>query len=169
MLDNWQLAVLLQSGGCEFKPRGVHDNLSAHLWVYMRFPVPEHQNYTNKYMYVFMYVCIQQRHVYRQSQVRKPNGILHTAEEDNLSPFDSKITCLCHSIEINNNNIYVLSYLLISIYRYRSLTTIIYMFYLITTLIYEYQFGLFYVYVFTYLLLYLLILIFTGKLRWSIL
>ena len=91
------------------------------------------------------------KHVYRQSQVRKPNGsgvewaecsliirtgywvqvfagswiaqsvcqrafslleirfqrpwvrIVHLAEEDNLSPFDSKIACLCQSIEINNN------------------------------------------------------------------
>ena len=92
------------------------------------------------------------KHVYRQSQVRMPNGsgvewaecsliigtgcrvqvfslildssvglsagiqsagdsvpetlwvrILHSAEEDNLSAFDSKIACLCHSIEINNN------------------------------------------------------------------
>ena len=33
--------------------------------------------------------------------------ILHSAEEDNLSPFDSKIACLCQSIEINNNK-YVL-------------------------------------------------------------
>ena len=29
--------------------------------------------------------------------------IPHSAEEDNLSPFDSKIACLCQSIEINNN------------------------------------------------------------------
>ena len=29
--------------------------------------------------------------------------ILHSAEEDNLSPFDSKISCLCQSIKINNN------------------------------------------------------------------
>ena len=29
--------------------------------------------------------------------------ILHPTEEDNLSPFDSEITCLCQSIEINNN------------------------------------------------------------------
>ena len=28
--------------------------------------------------------------------------ILLSAEEDNLSPFDSKIACLCQSIEINN-------------------------------------------------------------------
>ena len=28
---------------------------------------------------------------------------LHSAEEDNLSPFDSKIACLCQSIAINNN------------------------------------------------------------------
>ena len=35
--------------------------------------------------------------------------ILPSAEEDNLSPFDSKIACLCQSIEINNN-IYVCMY-----------------------------------------------------------
>ena len=29
--------------------------------------------------------------------------ILHSAEDNNLSPFDSKIACLCHSTEINNN------------------------------------------------------------------
>ena len=29
--------------------------------------------------------------------------ILHSAEEDCLSPFDSNIACLCQSIEINNN------------------------------------------------------------------
>ena len=29
--------------------------------------------------------------------------ILHSAEEDNLSPSDSNIACLCQSIEINNN------------------------------------------------------------------
>ena len=29
--------------------------------------------------------------------------ILHSEEEDNLSPFDSKIACLCQNIEINNN------------------------------------------------------------------
>ena len=29
--------------------------------------------------------------------------ILHSAEEDNLSPSDSKIACLCQSVEINTN------------------------------------------------------------------
>ena len=29
--------------------------------------------------------------------------ILHSAEEDNLSPFDLNIACLCQSIQINNN------------------------------------------------------------------
>ena len=44
VLDNWQLAVLSQSGGREFDPRQVHDYLSVPLWVYMSYPVPEHQN-----------------------------------------------------------------------------------------------------------------------------
>ena len=48
VLDNWQLAELPQSGGREFYPRRVHDNLSVPLWVYMRFPVPEHQNQTKQ-------------------------------------------------------------------------------------------------------------------------
>ena len=43
VLDNWQLAELPQSGGREFDPRRVHDNLSVPLWVYMRFPMPEYQ------------------------------------------------------------------------------------------------------------------------------
>ena len=30
--------------------------------------------------------------------------ILHQTEEDNLSPFDSKTACLCHSMEVNNRN-----------------------------------------------------------------
>ena len=42
--DNWQLAVLPQSGGRKLDPRRVHDNLSVPVWVYMRFPVPENQN-----------------------------------------------------------------------------------------------------------------------------
>ena len=44
VLDNWQLAVLPQSGGSEIDPRWAHDILSVPLWVYMRFPVPEHYN-----------------------------------------------------------------------------------------------------------------------------
>ena len=50
VLDNWQLAELPQSGGREFDPRRVHrdDNLSVPLWVYMRVPVPEHQNQTKQ-------------------------------------------------------------------------------------------------------------------------
>ena len=37
--------------------------------------------------------------VYQTSHLR----ILYSAEESNLSPFDSKISCLCQSIKINNN------------------------------------------------------------------
>ena len=51
VLHNWQLAEFPQSGGREFDPRRVHDNLSVPLWVNMRFPVPEHQNKSNKYEY----------------------------------------------------------------------------------------------------------------------
>ena len=99
------------------------------------------------------------KHVYRQSQVRKPTGsevkwaeclliigtgcrvqvlawssiaqsvcqqafsllanrclrtwvrILHSAEEDNVSPFDSNIACLCQSIEINNKHVCIYIYI----------------------------------------------------------
>ena len=40
--------------------------------------------------------------------------ILHSAEEDKLSPFDSKIACLCQSIEINNT--YVCMYVCVYVY-----------------------------------------------------
>ena len=40
--------------------------------------------------------------------------ILLSAEEDNLSPFDSKIACLCQSIEINNNK-YICIYMWLTI------------------------------------------------------
>ena len=33
-----------QSGSREFDPRRVHDNWSLPFWIYMRFPLPEHQN-----------------------------------------------------------------------------------------------------------------------------
>ena len=51
VLDNWQLAELPQCGGREFDPLRVQDNLSALLWVDIRFPAPEHQNKTKKYVY----------------------------------------------------------------------------------------------------------------------
>ena len=46
--------------------------------------------------------------------------ILHSAQEDDLSPFDSKIACLCQSIEINNNHVcaYVWIYEWMHIYIY---------------------------------------------------
>ena len=44
--------------------------------------------------------------------------ILHSAEEDNFSPFDSKIACLCQSIAIyNNKHIYVWIYMYIISYN----------------------------------------------------
>ena len=46
-----KLAVLTQSGGFEFNLHRIHDNSSVPLWVYMSFPVPQHQNETNKNVY----------------------------------------------------------------------------------------------------------------------
>ena len=43
--------------------------------------------------------------------------IMHSAEEDNLSPFDSKIACLCQSIE-NKNNKHTHTYIYIHTYTY---------------------------------------------------
>ena len=42
---------------------------------------------------------------------------MHSAEEDNLSPFDSNIACLCQSIEINNNK-----YVYVYVYVYNNLS-----------------------------------------------
>ena len=61
VLDNWQLAESgswSQSGGREFDPRRVHDDLSVPLWVYMRFPVPEYQNQTNKYSWYPFHIVL---------------------------------------------------------------------------------------------------------------
>ena len=47
--------------------------------------------------------------------------MLLSAEEDNLSPFDSNIACLCQSIDINNNKhvcMYVCMYLCMYTYIY---------------------------------------------------
>ena len=41
--------------------------------------------------------------------------ILHSAEEDNLSPFESKIACLCQGIENNNKQVYLYPYFIQSI------------------------------------------------------
>ena len=46
-----------------------------------------------KYVCIWVYTCA------LDFRVR----ILHSAEEDNLSPLDLNITCLCQSIEIKNN------------------------------------------------------------------
>ena len=150
---SWRSCLSLEvSGGREFDPRRVHDNVSVPLWVYMRFPVPEHHFDSNIACLCQSIEINNNKHVYRQSQVRMPNGcgvewadcsliigigcrvqffawssiaqsvcqwafsllaiwclrlwwvrILPSAEEDSLSPFDSKTACLCQSIEINNN------------------------------------------------------------------
>ena len=64
-------------------------------------------------MYVCMYVlalfliaqsvCQQAFSLLVNRYLRPWVRILPSAEEDNLSPFDSNIACLCQSIEINNN------------------------------------------------------------------
>ena len=42
--------------------------------------------------------------------------ILPSAEEDNLSPLDSNIACLCQSIEINNNKHIISYYIFMQLY-----------------------------------------------------
>ena len=48
-------------------------------------------------------VCQQEFSLLANRCMRPWVRILHSAEEDNLSPFDSNIACLCQTIEINNN------------------------------------------------------------------
>ena len=68
------------------------------------------------WIYVCLYVCIY--------EVR----ILLSAEEDNLSPLDSNIACLCQSIEINNNkHIYIYTHIYI-IYMYMCTCTCLYIY-----------------------------------------
>ena len=45
-----------------FDPHRVHDNLSVPFWVYMRFPMPEHQYYTNRYVYRQCQGAVQNQH-----------------------------------------------------------------------------------------------------------
>ena len=52
---------------------------------------------------IAQYVCQQAFSLLANRCLRPWVRILHSAEEDNLSPFDSNIACLCQSIEINNN------------------------------------------------------------------
>ena len=46
LLDNFRQKFIFTAifDANKFMQGGVHDNLSVPLWVYMRFPVPEHQN-----------------------------------------------------------------------------------------------------------------------------
>ena len=62
VLDNWQLTMLPLSELCEFNPRWVRDNLSASLWVIIRFPEPEKKQYEHLCMYACVRVCV---HAYR--------------------------------------------------------------------------------------------------------
>ena len=78
--------------------------------VYMRFPVPELHNLTNKivcmyvcmYVYVRMYVCMYVCMLAIWCLGPRVQ-MLPSAEEHNLSPFDLNSACLCQSIEIKNN------------------------------------------------------------------
>ena len=59
-----------------------------YAWLHIKFLI-------FVYAYIYMiYVCI---HMKPRVQ------ILHSAVEDNLSPFDLNIACMCQNIEINNN------------------------------------------------------------------
>ena len=72
VLDNWPLAELPQRGGRGFEPRRVHDDLSVPLWVYIRFPVPEHRKLNQQ---LCMFAC-------------QPQACPH----DNSTPVQARIT-----------------------------------------------------------------------------
>ena len=84
------------------------------------------------YVYMYMYVCVcmcicQQAFSLLVNRYLRPwVRILPSAEEDNLSPFDSNIACLCQSIEINNNK-HVCMYMYIYIYIYICICMCMYM------------------------------------------
>ena len=86
-------------GGREFDPRRVHDTISVPLWVYARFPVQEHQNKTNKYVYRQRLILDSSVGLSVGIQSAGDSGpetlwvrILHSVEEDNLQ--QRKTTCL---------------------------------------------------------------------------
>ena len=65
---------------------------------------------------IAQWVCQQAFSLLANRCLRPWVRILHSAEEDNLSPFDSNIACLCQSMEINNNKyIYIYIYSLLSL------------------------------------------------------
>ena len=75
MLDNWQLAVLPQSGGTEFQPHWVHDNLMVPVWVYIRLPV-QSININSPHMYITRAraKCKSKTHRYWNWRMCLPNG-----------------------------------------------------------------------------------------------
>ena len=75
MLDNCQLAVLPQSGGTEFEPHWVHDNLMVPLWVYIRFPVQSiNINSPNMYITRARAKCKSKTHRYWNWRMCIQNG-----------------------------------------------------------------------------------------------
>ena len=57
---------------------------------------------TNMYIYIhiYIYMCVCRDLRSQTSQLR----ILHSAEEDNLSPFEPKIACLCQTSKLTTTN-----------------------------------------------------------------
>ena len=98
----------------------------VYVYVYVHVHVHAYA-YTYVYVYVYVYVWAVEFKFFSlilDSSVGLSAGIqsaedwvsedwvriLLSAEEDNLSPFDSKIACLCQSIEINNNKYVCMSH-----------------------------------------------------------
>ena len=77
-----------------FKERVEECATGGTLWHRYLISIPE--DIVTIYIYIHIYDKIGEL-VSETSQLR----ILHSTEEDSLSPFDSKIACLCQSIEIN--------------------------------------------------------------------
>ena len=69
VLGNWQLADLPQSGGREFDPHRVHDNLSVPLFSCARASKLNQQICTYIRIYVCLYTCI---YIYVQTYVYLP-------------------------------------------------------------------------------------------------
>ena len=104
------------------EPRDWYLNLSyvSEFWV-PELPVKNQSNLTilHTTIVALRLYCVQNSgiyHRYSRQHIVIWNGdsvqktlvqILHSAEEDNLSPFDLKIACLCQRIEINNNRIVI--------------------------------------------------------------
>ena len=108
-LRPWWVRILLSAEEDNLSPfdsniaclcQSIEINNNKHVCMYVRMYV---EFKFLAWSSIAQYVCQQAFSLLANMCLRPWVRILHSAEKDNLSPFDSNIACLCQSIEINNN------------------------------------------------------------------